>query len=194
MLAKTIARLRNGIAISVVSAGRMMARMKPLERTTKPIPRRKGEAQSAHAAPASCAAILSASYATGPPRKSITSFRTMTTRRAFGTRRTYRASKICHSLKTRFEEAIAIPKPVDLDAGRKGRSARRAENDRPYTPSRSSWLARLSWSCLDVGGLGHARRCLLDLSTHRMVEEEKEGKVNHRQLKQAIMLIPRRTE
>ena len=41
MLAKTIARLRNGIVISVVSAGRMMARMKPLERTTKPIPKRK---------------------------------------------------------------------------------------------------------------------------------------------------------
>lgn len=96
--------------------------------------------------------------------------------------------------ETRFEEAIVIPKPVSLDAGRKGRSARRAENDRPYTPSRSSWLARLSWSCLDVGGLGHVRRCLLDLSTHRMVEEEKEGKVNHRQLKQAIRLIPRRTK
>ncbi len=47
---------------------------------------------------------------------------------------------------------------------------------------------------LDVGGLGHARRCLLDLSTHGMVEEEKEGKVNHRQLKQAIRLIPRRTK
>ena len=83
--------------------------------------------------------------------------------------------KICHSLKTRFEEAIAIPKPVGLDAGRKGRSVRRAKNDRPYTPSRSSWLARLSWSCLDVGGLGHARRCLLDLSTHRMVEEGRKG-------------------
>ena len=34
----------------------------------------------AHAAPASCTSILSASYATGPPpRKSITSFRTMPT-------------------------------------------------------------------------------------------------------------------
>lgn len=166
-----------------------MARMKPLERTTKPIPKRRKRSPASHAAPASCAAILSASYATGPPRKSITSFRTMTTRRAFGTRRTYRASARYATASRR-----AKPKPVGLDAGRKGRSARRAEHDRPYTPSRSSWLAQLSWSCLDVGGLGHARRCLLDLSTHRMVEEEKEGKVNHRQLKQAIRLIPRRTK